>query len=725
MRTSLVLFLILTSTTLALAQSSKILKLKKSQSAIAIDGNIDPTWSDADSVLDFIQYQPYHGKDPSRKTVAKVLTTEKALYCLMICYDKRENIQQNTGKLDDQGGDIVSIMLDTFGDKRTAYKFAVTASGVRADCRLLDDARNRDYNWDGVWFSSAKVYDWGFVIEMEIPYRSIQYDEKLSEWGLDFDRYVPVLVEDTYWCPYEENEGQRVSKFGRLVFEGFQPSIKGLNLEVYPVAISKATYLREGTYKGEPDAGIDIFYNPSQKLTFQLTGNPDFAQIEADPFQFNISRYEVYFNERRPFFTQGNEVFMPSGRERGSGFYRPLELFYSRRIGKKLPDGSEVPLLLGTKAFGRLEEWEYGGFLAMTGEQSYMLDGTKETEPRAYFGSARVKKQILDNSSIGLLFVGKHTGQNDDGVLDIDGAFRSSDWQLSYQLARSFKDKQGDFAGSAGLLMFKEDMVLGLRTRYIGKDFDVNQVGFVPWQGTAELTVFGGPRWYYNEGYIKQIMIYGGFYLYNERVDSYTDHSAVLGLNMQFRDQWGYEVTLIAGRSKDLDKKYDSYEVDFSSWYNISPKWNANLGGAFQKTYNFSRNYLAFYSSMWSQFGWHALKVLDVGTSFNMFVEGNPDNKIEDVTYNARPYFSVTPLNDLNIRVYLDNVYVRSTKRVQQVIFGFLFSYSFLPKSWIYLAINEIRDRSAEYDGDGIVLPNRLHVTDRVSVLKLKYLYYF
>ena len=725
MRTSLILGFVCIIVASVFADSSKVLKLKKAPAEIILDGIIDPFWSGADSVSDFVQYQPYHGKDPSRRTVAKVLTTEHSLYCLMICYDKRENIQQNTGKLDDQGGDIVSIMLDTFGDKRTAYKFAVTAAGVRADCRLVDDARNRDYSWDGVWFSSSKVYDWGFVIEMEIPYRSIQYDEKLREWGLDFDRYVAALVEDTYWCPYEESEGQRVSKFGKLIFEEFRPSIKGLNLEIYPVAISKATYLQDGKYKGEPDAGIDIFYNPSQKLTFQLTGNPDFAQIEADPFQFNISRYEVYFNERRPFFTQGNEVFMPSGRERNSGFYRPLELFYSRRIGKKLPDGSEVPLLLGTKAFGRLEDWEYGGFLAMTGEKDYMLDGTKETEPRAYFGSARIKKQILGNSSIGLLFVGKHSEQNDDGVLDIDGAFRSSDWQLSYQLARSFKDKQGDFAGSTGLLMFKEDMALGLRARYIGKEFDVNQVGFVPWQGTAELTLFGGPRWYYKEGYVRQIMIYGGFYLYNERVDTYTDHSAVLGLNMQFRDQWGYEVTLIAGRSKDLDKKYDSYEIDLSSWYNISPKWYANLGGSFLKTYNFSRNYLAFYSSMWSEFGWHALKVFDVGTSFNMFVEGNPDNKIEDITYNARPFFSVTPLNDLSIRVYLDNVYVRSTKQVQQVIFGFLFSYSFLPKSWIYLAVNEIRDRGPEYDPMGIVLPNRLHVTDRVSVLKLKYLYYF
>ncbi len=113
--------------------------------------------------------------------------------------------------------------------------------------------------------------------------------------------------------------------------------------------LGKATYLGNNKYETDPDAGIDIFYNPSQELTFQLTANPDFAQIEADPFDFNISRYESYFSEKRPFFTEGNEVFSPSGKQRNSGFYRPLELFYSRRIGKLLPDGTEVPLQVGTE----------------------------------------------------------------------------------------------------------------------------------------------------------------------------------------------------------------------------------------------------------------------------------------------------------------------------------------------------------------------------------------
>jgi hypothetical protein len=148
------------------ANPDKIFRLKKIPASISVDGVIDPVWNQVDSVVDFVQLQPFAGRDPSVKTVAKLCTTEDALYCLMVCYDDRKYIQANTGKLDDSSGDIVSLMLDTFGDRRTAYKFAVTASGLRSDCRLLDDARNRDYNWDGVWFSNARVYDWGFVIEL-------------------------------------------------------------------------------------------------------------------------------------------------------------------------------------------------------------------------------------------------------------------------------------------------------------------------------------------------------------------------------------------------------------------------------------------------------------------------------------------------------------------------------------------------------------------------------
>jgi len=704
---------------------NKFLILVKIDKEVNVDGVIDDVWNYADSTTTFFQLEPYFNQPTSVKTIAKVLTTEEAIYCLMICYDDKQFIQANAGMQDGFTGDIVSVMLDTFGDKQTAYKFAVNASGVKSDSRMLDDARNRDYSWDGIWDAASQIYDWGYVVEMKIPYKSIKYDKNLTEWGLDFDRWRSYNKEDIYWCGYEQSEGQRISKFGKLIFQDFKPTITGINLEIYPVGIAKTTYLGNNKYKFDPSAGLDVFYNPSEQLTFLLTANPDYAQIEADPFSFNISRYESYFSERRPFFTEGNEVFNPSGRQRSSGFYRPLELFYSRRIGKLLPGGEEVPLIFGTKAFGRYSDWEYGGFVAMTGETDYVDDGNNMTEPQSYFGSARIKKQILDNSSIGVLMVGKQTKEDTYGVIDIDGAFRGSDWQLAYQFARSFENEEGDYAASVGFTNISETWGNLFRMRAIGNEFNVNQVGYVPWQGTVNSVGLTGPMWYFEDGVIRNIFLYFGPAINYEHADLYTDYAGVIGFNMQFRDGWGYEINTDFGKSKDEGIIYDSYSINLSSWFNLSQKWNANVWGGYQKTYNFGRDYLASYSWFGFYAEWKALDILEIGTSYDMFIEGDPDGNIEDITYNARPFFSLTPINNLNFRVYVDNVFVRSTDRMERIIGGFLFSWNFLPKSWIYLAVNEFQDRSDQYDANNNLMPNTMHTTDRAGVFKIKYLYYF
>jgi len=705
--------------------AAKTLRLKKTNSEIKIDGVIDDVWQSADSTTSFFQFDPYYNQPTSVNTVAKVLTTEDALYCIMICYDDKKYIQANAGLQDAYTGDIVSIMLDTFNDKQTAYKFAVNASGVTADSRLLDDARNRDFSWDGIWEGTSQIYDWGFVVEIKIPYKSIKYDKNVIEWGLDFDRWRSYNKEDIYWCEYEQSEGMRISKFGKLIFENFNPTVSGLNLEIYPVGIGKLKYIEESKYDFDPSLGLDIFYNPSEQLTFQLTANPDFAQIEADPFDFNISRYESYFDEKRPFFTEGNEVFNPAGRQSNSGFYRPMELFYSRRIGKLLPDGQEVPLVFGTKAFGRLGDWEYGGFVALTGETDYVDDDENLTEPQAYFASARVKKQIFDNSSIGVLFVGKETKENTYGVLDIDGAFRGSDWQLAYQFARSFENSDGDYAASAGFTNSSTTWGNLFRFRAIGKNFDVKQVGYVPWQGTFTSVGLTGPKWYYDDGAVRNMFFYFGPIISYEDDDLFTDYGGVVGFNMQLRDGWGYEINSSYSKSKDENIIYDSYDVSLSTWFSISQKWNANVWGGYTRTYNFDREYLSFYSWFGGYIEWKTFDILEIGTSYDMFIEGNPEGNVEEITYNARPFFSLTPINNLNFRIYVDNVFLQSTDRMDRIIAGFLFSWNFLPKSWIYFAINEFKDRSDEYDVNDNLLPNRMHTIDRAGVFKVKYLYYF
>jgi hypothetical protein len=347
------------------------------------------------------------------------------------------------------------------------------------------------------------------------------------------------------------------------------------------------------------------------------------------------------------------------------------------------------------------------------------------TEPRALYGAARFKRQILENSSIGTLIVSKRTAHDLYGVIDIDGALREPDWQLSYQVARSMKNDDGDFAGSFGLVTSKEDYVVAVRGRFIGTRFDISEIGFVPWLGTAEVTGIAGPRWYYDSGSIRSILLYaGGQVLYKDE-ERYYDYSGVIGLNLQYRSNWGGELSLIAGRSKDFGILYDYSEFDMSTWFNISPRWNGNFYGMVAKTYNFRRGYAAWYAEWHASGEWKAMDELSVGTSLNSYIEWNPRNDVEDVTYNTRPYLSLTPVNDLNMRLYVDNVFVRSTDHIEQVVVGFLFSYNFLPKSWIYVAVNEISDRSNEFDPTNKLLPNRIHVVDRVGVLKVKYLYYF
>ena len=715
---------VLTMLSRAQSPQPKSMVLHMTTVAPRIDGEVDPVWADADSIADFEQFGPFYGQPPSERTVAKVLATDEALYGLIICYHTHSLIQDHAGIHDRSSGDGVSLMLDTFNDRASAYKFGVSAAGTQSDSRLIDDGRNRDNNWDGVWFARSSIQPWGYIVEMEIPFKSIRYDGELKEWGLDFDRWIAGTREDVYWCRYEQAEGQRISRFGQLLLNGARPTAEGLNLELYPVALARAEYTGSGKYHVDPDAGIDIFYNPSEKLTFQLTGNPDFAQIEADPFEFNISRYETYFSERRPFFTAGNEVFMASGREQNSGFYRPLELFYSRRIGQYLGDGSLVPLNVGAKTFGRLGSWEYGAFMARTGGVAYDDDGTEASEPAATFTSARVKKQIFENSTIGVLFVGKHTPGRLDGVIDVDGAFRSSSYQLAYQLARSVNNGKGDFAGSLGYRMFTKEWGVLIRSRAIGNEFDVDAVGYVPWKGTANFTMITGPMWYFDEGPVVSMFQYGGFSATYEDADQATDWVGALGLNMQFRSNWGFETTVIAGRSTDEGLTYTYFEADHSMWFSISPRWHGNVWGGYSRGYNFSREYLGAYGWLGSEIEWKALSTLELGTSFNMYIEGNPAGTVEDITYNARPYISLTPVNNLNLRLYADNVFLRSSDQVERVILGFLFSYNFLPKSWVYLALNEVQERRDVQGVNGMPVRRQMEVAGRAGVIKLKYLYY-
>jgi hypothetical protein len=218
--------------------------------------------------------------------------------------------------------------------------------------------------------------------------------------------------------------------------------------------------------------------------------------------------------------------------------------------------------------------------------------------------------------------------------------------------------------------------------------------------------------------------LYSGFSVNYEDADLFADWVGVLGFNMNFRSNCGGEISVDMGRSRDLSVEYTSWEVNLSSWFQITPRWSADFSANAGRSYNFQRNYLARYGYGQGDLEWKPASFLTVGTSLGAFIEGNPEGSIEEITYNARPYVSLTPMNDLNIRLYVDNTYLRSSQQLEQVLYGLLISYNFLPKSWVYLAVNDVEERREVLGMAGEIVARRLETASRAAVTKIKYLYY-
>ncbi len=705
----------------AVDNSNKQILVKTIKQEILVDGQIDEIWSQADSITDFYQFSPIYDVSPTEKTVAKILRDNDNLYVLLIASDLSGYTQYRTGNLDDRNSDVLTIMLDTFNDNKTAYKFGVSASSWRLDCLMFDDGRDRDYSWDGIWWGKSEKYDWGFVIEMKIPFNSIRYDKSATEWGLDFDRWIPAISQDIYWAKYDQHSGMRISNFGKMIFEDPLPGSQGINLEFYPVALINTKMIENNKYESNPHVGLDVFYNPAPQLTLAVTLNPDFAQIEADPFNLNVSRYETYFSEQRNFFIEGTGVFRPEA----TGSFDDLELFYSRRIGKKLPNGDEVPLNFGGKVFGRIGDLEYGGLVAKTGSTNWSLDGENYNESDAIFSNVRLKEKIFTNSTLGGMFVGKWTSESVNAVLDIDGSYRNGDLQLGYQFAKSITDTTSDYAVSAGFNNFSNNWITFMQGRYIGEDFNVDQIGYVPWKGSAQIVFGSGPRWFFENSEIKSIDSWFGGYLNYEKYDDFIDKGLLAGMHIDFKKLWGFEMEGIYGKSKDENVIYNFLELRNFFYFNTSPTWSLNASYGYSRLYNFAREQYAPFSWVNTRFNYYLFYWLNVGSSVNIWWEGNQDNKTEELTINTRPFLSISPINYMKIRLFADNLFFNSTQQFDHWLFGVYFGYNFSPKSWIYFSYSELQDRTEQRDEFDNLMPNKMHVVERDATLKIKYLYYF
>ncbi len=339
---------------------------------IELDGRLDePSWLTAPVAKNFIQNDPREGEPATFDTEVKLLYDDDSLFIGVFAKDDRpDEIIINELRKDFNTGtsDNFQIVIDTFHDERNGYQFAVNPAGAKWDSQMSNEGRDQNSNWDGVWDVRARVGEDGWYAEIRIPFRTLKFgQESLQTWGINFQRRLRRLNENSYWSPVQRIYGlSRVSMAGTV--EGLQGLRPGNNLRVKPYALASSSRVGTADNDGDFEAGLDVKYGVTSGLTWDFTVNTDFSQVEADEQQINLTRFSLFFPEKRDFFLENSGIYQFGVVGRavagggGGGRQNPSQdmiLFFSRQIGLS-ESGSAIPILGGTRLTGRAGGYSMG-----------------------------------------------------------------------------------------------------------------------------------------------------------------------------------------------------------------------------------------------------------------------------------------------------------------------------------------------------------------------------
>jgi hypothetical protein len=425
-----------------------------------IDGLLDDAaWGSAPVAGDFVQLEPDEGQPATERSEVRVLYGPDALYVAFQAWDSRPDSIAAQLTRRDQGSysDAVHVIVDSYFDRRTAFHFGVNPVGVKTDLYRFDDTQD-DRTWDAVWDVSTRIGEDGWTAEFRIPYSQLRFGNHDNQtWGINFAREIARKQETATWAPIRLDDAAIVSKFGEL--RGLRGLGSPTRLELRPFSLARldrapaddGNPFYEANAFG-PSAGLDLKYGVTNDLTLDVTVNPDFGQVEADPARVNLTAFETYFPEQRPFFIEGAAIFN-FGIGVGGGDQGEESLFYSRRIGRP-PQGwvdtqgghSEQPertTILGAwKLSGKTQSgWSIGLLHSVTAEETARIatgTGTRleePIEPLSNFGVARIQKDFRDGKSA-LGFIGTVTKR--DGEVSEELGLRSSAYTGGFDLRHRF-----------------------------------------------------------------------------------------------------------------------------------------------------------------------------------------------------------------------------------------------------------------------------------------------
>ncbi len=411
-----------------------------------IDGLLnEPIWKQAEFTDDFMQREPREGTPASERTEVRVLYDNEALYVGFKCFDSEpEKIlakeMRNDSELD--GDDNVRVIIDTYLDRRNGFHFQTNPRAARIDAQVTDEGRSINSDWNIVWEVQAQVTDEGWEAEFKIPLNQLRYPKsgQTTVWGINFAREIRRKREDVYWAPILRDYGfgdrgfYKISKAGDLTGLEQMPFRKRLEITPFNLSGVQRKIVETDEIGRSSDigsvfnGGFDLKYGLTANLIADMTVNTDFAQVEADQERTNLTRFNLFFPEKRDFFLEGAGIFGVGGSSR-PGRGGPSEaLFYSRKIGLVEDDDGaihEVPLRLGSKISGNLGGLQVGFLDVVTDRLESPDDATQLIQGRTNYSVFRARKPVLAQSSIGALVQSKDalSGGDYNRIFAVDGAF--------------------------------------------------------------------------------------------------------------------------------------------------------------------------------------------------------------------------------------------------------------------------------------------------------------
>jgi hypothetical protein len=397
---------------------------------IQIDGRMDEAaWQAATPVTDFRQFDPNEGQPVSERTEAKILIDDDAVYVGMRLYDRDpRGIQPQLARRDETiDGDLVEVTFDSYHDHLSAVIFRLSAGGARRDATVSSNG-NQDNSWDAVWDGATTIDSLGWTAEFRIPLSQLRYNRNVSDqvWGLQLGRKIARKAEVAYFAFTPKAQQQGINRYGHLTGLGHLPSTR--RMEIVPYVLAKnqnPSIAANDPFRTKnniaPGAGLDMKIGLTSNLTLDATFNPDFGQVEVDPAVVNLTAFETFFPERRPFFVEGSSIFS-FGQMRSENTSNGYTFFHTRRVGRE-PQRSigasnvafvdaplETTIAAATKLTGRSRGgWSIGLLDAVTTKEEARIrdiDGTDRSEivePLTNYFTGRVKRDLRDgNTTVGV-----------------------------------------------------------------------------------------------------------------------------------------------------------------------------------------------------------------------------------------------------------------------------------------------------------------------------------